>query len=313
VNREEVCILSVGLSGKIDFPTYIYLFTSPVCPPPVEERSILCATSVSVPLTELRTVMELRRLEPILKSFPAPILPFLAPSTPPLWRPRLTLTRLLPISTVRRHARTLFTPTARQRADSNADDSTQQVRGQSLKAQNLIDSMLDRLLPKAPSTKTPRPSSLTDLQNGYSDYSSRSSLRDNVGMKNGDYYKRMAFPAPVQHSPPSSAPSAFLPSATLQAGMEVKPRAKRTIRSRATVGRTIEIDPVKGVDFGRALRNLDILCSSNGVKRDLQRQKFHERPGLKKKRLRSERWRRLFKLGFRATVLRVQEMRRKGW
>ncbi|KAL9138589.1 MAG: hypothetical protein Q9175_000192 [Cornicularia normoerica] len=90
-------------------------------------------------------------------------------------------------------------------------------------------------------------------------------------------------------------------------------RATRTVRSRPTVGRTIEVIPEKGVDFGRALRNLHRLCSENRVATDLKSQRFHERPGLKKKRLKRERWRKRFMESFIATVRRVREMRRKGW
>lgn len=90
-------------------------------------------------------------------------------------------------------------------------------------------------------------------------------------------------------------------------------RAKRTIRSRPSVGRTVELNPDREVDFGRALRTLDIQCAVNRVRQDLARQRFHERPGMKRKRLKSERWRKLFRESFRATVGRVKEMRRKGW
>lgn len=68
-----------------------------------------------------------------------------------------------------------------------------------------------------------------------------------------------------------------------------------------------------GTDFGKALRNLEILCAVNGVRKDQQRQRYHERPGMKRKRLERERWRKFFKEGFRAAVGRVKEMRRKGW
>ena len=90
-------------------------------------------------------------------------------------------------------------------------------------------------------------------------------------------------------------------------------RAVRTVRSRPSIGRTIEVIPERGVDFGRALRSLEITCAVNRVKSDLSRQRFHERPGLKRKRLKSERWRKMFKESFRATVRRVKEMTRKGW
>lgn len=90
-------------------------------------------------------------------------------------------------------------------------------------------------------------------------------------------------------------------------------RAKRTVRARPSIGRTIEVDAERGRDLGRALRSLEIKCAVNRVRADQQRQRFHERPGLKRKRLKSERWRKLFRESFRATVGRVKEMRRKGW
>jgi small subunit ribosomal protein MRP21 len=80
---------------------------------------------------------------------------------------------------------------------------------------------------------------------------------------------------------------------------------------RPSTGRTIE--KYGNVDVARAFQLLDMACNRNGVSRDLFRQRFHERPGLKRKRLRSERWRRMFKLGFRATVSRVSELRKQGW
>ena len=93
----------------------------------------------------------------------------------------------------------------------------------------------------------------------------------------------------------------------------LQPRNKRTVRSRPTVGRTVELDPSRGIDFGRAWRQLNYLCAQNKVRSDLSSQRFHERPGMKRKRLKQERWRKLFKAGFQATVGRVREMRKKGW
>ena len=105
------------------------------------------------------------------------------------------------------------------------------------------------------------------------------------------------------------------PSASLVNNIKLKPavRAKRTIRSRPTVGRTIEVYQEGGQHVAGALKKLEILCSVNKIRSDQFRQRFHERPGLKRKRLKSERWRRLFKASFKMTVARVQEMRRKGW
>jgi ribosomal protein S21 len=80
---------------------------------------------------------------------------------------------------------------------------------------------------------------------------------------------------------------------------------------RPSTGRTVERTGT--VDVARAFALLQQACGKNKVARDFTKQRFHERPGLKRKRLKSERWRARFKLGFRATVQRVQELRAQGW
>lgn len=93
----------------------------------------------------------------------------------------------------------------------------------------------------------------------------------------------------------------------------VRPRAVRTIVSRPSLGRTIELNAAKGVDLGRALTRLGQLTRQNRIQQDRKSQRFYERPGLKRKRLRSERYRARFKAGFLATVEKVKAMRRMGW
>ncbi|KAL8727181.1 MAG: hypothetical protein Q9166_006218 [cf. Caloplaca sp. 2 TL-2023] len=90
-------------------------------------------------------------------------------------------------------------------------------------------------------------------------------------------------------------------------------RAVATIKSRPSLGRTVEVMPERGLDLGRALKSLEINCAINNVRGDAQSQRFHERPGAKRKRLHSLRWRRRFKMGFNAVVGKVRAMRRKGW
>ncbi|KAI4194013.1 MAG: hypothetical protein LQ350_008038, partial [Teloschistes chrysophthalmus] len=90
-------------------------------------------------------------------------------------------------------------------------------------------------------------------------------------------------------------------------------RHMATIQSRPSLGRTVEVAPERGLDLGRAIRSLEIECSVNRVRDDRARQRFHERGGLKRKRLKSLRWRRNFKQGFKAVVAKVKAMRRKGW
>lgn len=91
------------------------------------------------------------------------------------------------------------------------------------------------------------------------------------------------------------------------------PEKKLPFKLNPSVGRTVRIDANRGMDVGRAFRQLDIMCARNRVKRDAARQRFHERPGLKRKRLKSERWRKRFKEGFKALVQKAMAMKKQGW
>jgi hypothetical protein len=81
----------------------------------------------------------------------------------------------------------------------------------------------------------------------------------------------------------------------------------------ARTGRTIDVDPGKNNDLGTRMRQLDMLCARNSIRADFNKQRFHERPGMKRKRLKSQRWRIRFKNEFKKTVMRVQQLRKKGW
>ena len=91
------------------------------------------------------------------------------------------------------------------------------------------------------------------------------------------------------------------------------PAVPPPVRLDAFVGRSEEVDPDKGMDLGRALKKLEVKCTYNNVKGDVLSQRFHERPGIKRKRLKSQRWRKRFREGFRAVVAKVQDMRNRGW
>lgn len=80
-----------------------------------------------------------------------------------------------------------------------------------------------------------------------------------------------------------------------------------------TYGRTVELDASRGRDIVRGVSMLSSLVARNKIKNDQMRQRYHERDGLKRKRLHSERWRAKFKVGFQALTSRVSELTRKGW
>lgn len=83
------------------------------------------------------------------------------------------------------------------------------------------------------------------------------------------------------------------------------------MRLSPSTGRTVSVGGK--VDVTRAFSLLAMSVQRNGIKRESSRQRFHERPGLKRKRLHSYRWRRRFRAGFKAAVARVVQLRKQGW
>ncbi|KAI1470511.1 uncharacterized protein F4812DRAFT_417894 [Daldinia caldariorum] len=94
----------------------------------------------------------------------------------------------------------------------------------------------------------------------------------------------------------------------------VEPRPAPTrppVRLVPRTGRTVHV--TKNSDVARTFQILNIQVSGNRVRYDAQKQRFHERPGLKRKRLKSERWQKRFQRGFKACVKRVSELVKQGW
>ncbi|KAL2040472.1 hypothetical protein N7G274_006915 [Stereocaulon virgatum] len=272
--------------------------------------------------------MELRRLgDPLLRARASPLLSFLAPSVPQSWWSIAALRGVIPLPAHSpRHPRAGFHTTARRCAEksSNAADfdgiekpstASQFARSrssfsQSISSNSMIASLLENTLDSLPNPTKQKASDrppATSFDRARRAFDNRSS-RDRGARIPGSIAGKMELPRMSATSDPSQDVAAGLNRTDPQAT-----RAKRTIRSRPTVGRTIEVNPGRSGDFGRALRGLSILCAVNRIKQDKLRQRFYERPGLKRKRLKSERWRRLFKQSFLATVSRVREMKRKGW
>lgn len=77
-----------------------------------------------------------------------------------------------------------------------------------------------------------------------------------------------------------------------------------------TAGRSIAVGP-EGVNM--AMGRLRMLLLKNNVKSDFMRQRFHERPGVKRKRLKSERHRKRFKAAFKRMVSVILKMKGKGY
>ena len=84
-------------------------------------------------------------------------------------------------------------------------------------------------------------------------------------------------------------------------------------RLNPSYGRSVELDASRGRDIVRGIGMLGSLVARNKVKQDFNKQRFHERGGLKRKRLASERWRARFKQGFKDVTGRVTQLTKKGW
>jgi small subunit ribosomal protein MRP21 len=93
--------------------------------------------------------------------------------------------------------------------------------------------------------------------------------------------------------------------------MSAPPPPRTPLRLTPTTGRTMHVTQMN--DLARSFQLLEASCRRNKIKQTFNYQRFHERPGLKRKRLKSERWRRRFMLGFKAAVNRVKQMKKQGW
>ena len=112
-----------------------------------------------------------------------------------------------------------------------------------------------------------------------------------------------------------------LPSELLPRAGQAYPSPQQTLTTTGASARPLRLDPYMGrsvpvaskIPLAQAIRRLDFKLRVNHVKSDLMYQRFHERAGLKRKRLKRERWRRRFREGFKAMVEQVQRMRKQGW
>ncbi|KAG5954857.1 hypothetical protein E4U58_007433 [Claviceps cyperi] len=97
----------------------------------------------------------------------------------------------------------------------------------------------------------------------------------------------------------------------------INPLNEPVLCSRALIGRTVfikdRVTPQSAPTPMVAVRLLDRLCREQKVREKFYSQKFHERKSNKRKRLSSSRWRARFKVGFKAVVSRVVELKRQGW
>ncbi|KAL8391807.1 hypothetical protein RB595_002131 [Gaeumannomyces hyphopodioides] len=90
-----------------------------------------------------------------------------------------------------------------------------------------------------------------------------------------------------------------------------QPEERERRRLVPSLGREVPVN--NRVDPARAFALLSMSIRYNKMPKDVRLQRFHERPGIKRKRLKMERWRARFKYSFRHTVNRVRELAKQGW
>jgi small subunit ribosomal protein MRP21 len=111
-----------------------------------------------------------------------------------------------------------------------------------------------------------------------------------------------------------SKDSALFKSGPNSISQKAIPPPPLTLRLNASTGRSISLrNGAYDIDVGQGVRLLQRELSKNRVMYMQRKAKYHERPGLKRKRLRSERWRKRFMVGFLGYVAKAMKMKRQGW
>lgn len=102
------------------------------------------------------------------------------------------------------------------------------------------------------------------------------------------------------------------------------PTSQHRVHTRPTTGRTVFLEHagrgsaaskqgLSATSAQHAFQVLNRTIKDQKIKTLHYRQRFHERKGMMRKRLRMERWRTRFKKGFKATTSRVLELKKQGW
>jgi ribosomal protein S21 len=146
--------------------------------------------------------------------------------------------------------------------------------------------------------KPPPGDSYTDALNFLADYRKKSNTPGSPSI-----YDQMKAPPGLSETP-TATKAPLRPPPQHEVG-------KLNLSSRT--GKSLDVIPNEASDLALKLKRLNMQVVRNRVPQDFQKQRFHERPGLRRKRLKSQRWRARFKKGFSRMVTRVGEMRRMGW
>jgi len=269
--------------------------------------------------------------EALLRSQQQLLLPFLAPTASRTGSITQASRRCWTRQWQTRAARSLTTSRPRLQEESDRYGSFQRSDHSSSDSEPTITSSLDSALDfdkgtrtapstrtshfKSPSAQSTNPPSRSMNPPSSSTMSSRFAPRP--GSATEEFFAAMG-PVGQRQRPDVSEKSADDITRMLDPNGRALPRPEAVqeplaIELGPSAGRRITVNLDRNMDVGRAFRTLESQCTRNSVRKDVMRQRFHERPGLKRKRLKSERWRRRFRAGFKGVVALVQKMRKQGW
>ncbi|XP_014559038.1 hypothetical protein COCVIDRAFT_13970 [Bipolaris victoriae FI3] len=204
-------------------------------------------------------------------------------------------------------------PIIRYISDQAAKEAQSQPQAQSQPTQDETTRTIDSLFSGIPTNRTPPPYMQQNTASGSNNNrifgaEFSNATRSRPSRPPGLAFDSMALPDSMLNPNLSNKPSDASSLAVQQ-----EETFSSYPRLNPTYGRTVELDASRGRDIVRGIGMLGSLVARNKVKADFNRQRFHERGGLKRKRLASERWRARFKQGFRDVTGRVTELTRKGW
>lgn len=262
-------------------------------------------------------MMELRKAaDALLRSQSSPLTQILAPSTSTRWATSsLRLSQRAFSSSTRRFIpdsnQTNPTPTNANRGTQKSPDTQASSQGWAAGARSNRSS--SRIIPS-------KSSESSDADLWESGISSNEAAQDiltgfNAGRKergpNSPLNQRKSINLDRMLSPNVSNTDLKDVISNLTSSVTAPVAPKPALRLNARTGRSVVV--AGGVDIGRSFNLLGMSCARNKVRSDFNRQRFHERGGLKRKRLKRERWQKRFMNGFKATISRVKEMKRQGW
>lgn len=258
-----------------------------------------CAPDSSTRGSHSHAVMDLMRAgETVLRSS-QPLLPFLAPAAYRQPTARMAI--------VTRHCRAQHIQSSGSRSFATSmrarkPEDTEAPMRPSSHISNILDEALEgnKGTPTAPSARTSRFASRNAQDTSTP---SRAQLAADKRSSFDDLQSSIMSMTSKRNVARSLNPRSTTPAAPKPAPMKLGPN----------LGRTVYVDESRGFDVAKAFRSVDIIMARNNVRKDFNRQRFHERNGAKRKRLHSERWRKRFKLGFQAVVRRVMKMKKQGW